>query len=302
MNNQFNLYAHALTGEVSFSNYTGKCEDNLTPLQCYEDMYGRRIPFVSSESLVNSIRDNSKKLGMPINRNRVKNAKSITVDYQESPNPEKYFDDFIRGFMTVEKGAASSSERATLLVGKALGIIPGVEDGDFITKQLKQAPAKTINGGKEEAGMNLLEKEFFNGRFQYEWQIPNVNNIYKDKEKWLKALLESLYAIQPSGGQSSNPCSFTPRTIVFRLTKDICHGETFTIIDDNYIHSELISYLEDNQHKSVANEYYLSGEIVTHLIEKNKYDTLKSNGVNLEKWCEDCFKLIYKDIMKKMKS
>jgi CRISPR-associated protein Cst2 len=97
-----NIFGTVLTEVMPASNYRGDTEDNRSILQKLRYPDGDHTVF-SAEAIRNRLRDMLSEDGQDCNRSRAKNEKELTVRYKEYPNPLKYADDKLFGFLAVNK-------------------------------------------------------------------------------------------------------------------------------------------------------------------------------------------------------
>ncbi|XWK89469.1 MAG: hypothetical protein U7127_05225 [Phormidium sp.] len=97
-----NIFGCVLTPEAPSSNYRGGVEGNLNVLQKlrYED--GDRTIF-SAEAIRNRLREMLREDGFCSNRSRLSSQGQLTVRYEDYPNPLKYIDDRLFGFLALNK-------------------------------------------------------------------------------------------------------------------------------------------------------------------------------------------------------
>src|SRR5260370_40643602 len=106
-----NLFATVLTHSAPTANYRGESELNRTVIQKITD--GRHeYPIVSPEAMRNALREilASSKYGLHPNRERIhptagegEEKQQLAVKYKELPDPVKYADDFLFGYLLAVK-------------------------------------------------------------------------------------------------------------------------------------------------------------------------------------------------------
>src|SRR3954453_19826459 len=106
-----NLFATVLTYPAPSANYRGESELNRTVIQKVTD--GRfDYPIISPEAMRNALREIlAGKYKLPCNRERLPDEEQLAVKFTDYPNPDKYADDFLFGYLV----AASGKERKEIL-------------------------------------------------------------------------------------------------------------------------------------------------------------------------------------------
>ena len=100
------LFATVLTYTAPTANYRGESELNRTVIQKITD--GRfDYPIISPEAMRNALREILKTYGFPCNRERLHDEEQLAVRFESLPNPDKYIDDYMFGYLV----AASASDR-----------------------------------------------------------------------------------------------------------------------------------------------------------------------------------------------
>ena len=105
-----NLFATVLTYTAPTANYRGESEMTRTVIQKVTD--GRfDYPIISPEAMRNALREILAGYGLPCNRTRMHDEDQLAVNFASYPDPDKYVDDFIFGYMI----AASGKDRERIL-------------------------------------------------------------------------------------------------------------------------------------------------------------------------------------------
>ena len=105
------LFGTVVTNIAPSANHTGESELNRSPLQKMIGPDGKPYAYFSSPSLRNGFRETARKIGLPLNRSRVQDANQPTVRMEDYPDPTRYFDDFVFGYLI----AAGQSDRERML-------------------------------------------------------------------------------------------------------------------------------------------------------------------------------------------
>src|SRR6266567_6352388 len=105
-----NLFATVLTYPAPSANYRGESELNRTVIQKVTD--GRfDYPIISPEAMRNALREIlAGKYNLPCNRERLPDEEQLAVRFSDYPDPDKYADDFLFGYLV----AAGSKDRAAI--------------------------------------------------------------------------------------------------------------------------------------------------------------------------------------------
>src|SRR5258708_37942489 len=99
-----NLFATVLTYPAPSANYRGESELNRTVIQKITD--GRfDYPIISPEAMRNALREIlAGKYKLPCNRERLNDEDQLAVRFADYPNPDKYADDFLFGYLVAAGG------------------------------------------------------------------------------------------------------------------------------------------------------------------------------------------------------
>jgi CRISPR-associated protein Cst2 len=100
-----NLFATVLTHPAPTANYRGESELNRTVIQKITD--GRsEYPIVSPEAMRNALREilAGPKYELTMNRSRLHDEEQLAVQYKGYPDPQKYADDFLFGYLIAATG------------------------------------------------------------------------------------------------------------------------------------------------------------------------------------------------------
>lgn len=97
-----NIFGSVLTYEGPSSNYRQGTEGNLNVLQKLRYADGEHTIF-SAEAIRNRLREMLREDNLPANRTRLNSQGQLTVRYEDYPNPLRYFDDKLFGFLALGK-------------------------------------------------------------------------------------------------------------------------------------------------------------------------------------------------------
>lgn len=246
-----NFYASILTHCAPTSNYRGESEANRSVLQKLTAPDGQRYVVVSADSIRNALREMLAARGLPMRRTRIHDGEQLSVHFSDQPNPDKYADDFIFGYMVAEKRAVAKKAEAEpeQIEGeepapKKKAKAPATK-GEIEKKVTNGHPAKRVSilrmnfavatspyaddatlhqspkqeGAIETASSSLLHREVSWTSFQYCFAVDLTAAKTNTQIEWLVALLECIAELAGvSGCHARSYFDFAPRAMVARLT------------------------------------------------------------------------------------
>jgi CRISPR-associated protein Cst2 len=300
-----NLFATVLTHPAPTANYRGESELNRTIIQKIAD--GRHeYPIVSPESMRNALREILAAQGLPSNRKRLQPAagegdekQQLAVSYKDLPDPSKYIDDFIFGYLLAVKGdelKRIGKERgkdfplkrdSVLRMNLAKGLEPYRHVTVFTQSPLFKDNAWKVGG---DGGTNsaLLHRETADTAFQYPFALNGRD--FATQPDWCRALVGALGDLAGVAGNHARSLYFmSPASICVRLTERLAPGYEqyhFTVrrdpaTNDRLYGSKLLTRLLGEGCVLPRNEFFLGGEIVEALSEQDK-KKLNDAGVTLD--------------------
>lgn len=292
-----NLFASVLTYPAPSANYRGESELNRTVIQKVTD---RRFdyPIISPEAMRNALREILAGYGLPCNRERLHDEEQLAVKFEDYPNPDKYVDDFIFGYLV----AAGKSDRAKILkevdrsdftfkrdsvlrMNLAKGLEPYRHNAVFTQSPLAAEGSKYKNATTSA----LLHRETAVTPFQYPFAI-NLNDCSKQPD-WTKKLLKAIGELNGvAGNHARSYFEMAPASIVVRLTNQLVAGyETYgfksvseTADGVRYGFPEVVDGILHEPPDYDANEFYIGGRIVKEMDDAT-IATLKERGVTLDR-------------------
>lgn len=108
-----NIFATVLTYTAPSANYRGESAENRSVIQ--KITKGRfEYPIISPEAIRNALRETILAMGMPCNRQRLKDEEQLAVRFQCYPNADEYADDFFMGWLIATKGRDKEKENLIL--------------------------------------------------------------------------------------------------------------------------------------------------------------------------------------------
>jgi CRISPR-associated protein Cst2 len=306
------LHINAMTGPGLASNYYGDGAANRQVLQKVTKD-GQFYPTVGSGAIRAALREMLADYDVPLNRSRLPTTLTntqISVSFKDIPQPDKYADDFIFGYMLALKNTSFLDEAlkakkiqiaeyqtkrdSVLQVNTAVALNPYAFDV-FLrqSSQVGQAPwvkAKKAGASKPDEKENSEETGRFNSAlfnpevvytaFQYPIALDlseAANN--PTWKRWLRTLVVCIAQMNGVGGNHTRSLyNFEPRSVVVRLTRRLAPGY------------DLYGFKEDGTFPSAVeplaaghmpgNEFYLGGHIIETLTPDQR-QKLEDNKVHL---------------------
>ncbi len=269
-----NLFATVLTYPAPTANYRGESELNRTVIQKITD--GRfDYPIISPEAMRNALREIlAGKYKLPCNRTRLHDEDQLAVRFAEYPNPDKFADDFLFGYLV----AASGKDREK--------IRKEVKRPDFTFKRdsvLRMNLAKALEpyrfnavftqsplSAKDSAYKNaetsaLLHRETAHTGFQYPFALNGED--CRAKPDWVRALLKAVGELSDvAGNHARSYYEMAPASIVLRLTPQLVAGyQTYGFTPDGKFPEVVGGILHEPEPDYPGAEFYIGGKIVKEL-------------------------------------
>jgi CRISPR-associated protein Cst2 len=301
-----NLFATVLTHPAPTANYRGESELNRTVIQKIAD--GRHeYPIVSPESMRNALREILAAQGLPSNRKRLQpvagagdEKQQLAVRYQDLPDPSRYVDDFIFGYLLAVKGdelKRIGKERgkdfplkrdSVLRMNLAKGLEPYRHVTVFTQSPMFHKDNAWKVGGEGGTNSALLHRETADTAFQYPFALNGRD--FAPQPEWCRALVRALGDLAGVSGNHARSLYFmSPASVVIRLTEKLAPGYEqyhFTVRRDpatnERLHgSKLVARLLAENCVLPRGEFLLGGEIVEGLSEADNRK-LADAGVTLD--------------------
>ncbi len=300
-----NLFATVLTHPAPTANYRGESELNRTVIQKIAD--GRHeYPIVSPESMRNALREILAAHDFPVNRRRLQpvagegdEKQQLAVSYRDLPDPEKYIDDFIFGYLLAVKGEELKKigqargrdfplkRDSVLRMNLAKGLEPYRHVTVFTQSPLFKDNAWKVGG---EGGTNsaLLHRETADTAFQYPFALNGHD--FAAKPDWCRALAGALGDLAGVSGNHARSLYFmAPASVVVRVTDRLAPGYEqyhFTVrrdpaTNDRIAGSKLLTRLLAADCVLPRGEFFVGGEIVEQLSDGER-KTLTDAGAVLD--------------------
>ena len=263
---------------------------NRTVIQKIAD--GRHeYPIVSPEAMRNALREILAANGLPTNRKRLQpvagegdEKQQLAVRYQDLPDPTRYIDDFIFGYLLTVKGEELKrigKERgkdfplkrdSVLRMNLAKGLEPYRHVTVFTQSPMFAKDNAWKVGGEGGTNSALLHRETADTAFQYPFALNGRD--FAAKPDWCRALVKALGDLSGVSGNHARSLYFmAPASVVVRLTDRLAPGYEqyhFTVRRDpatnDRVHgSKLLGRLLAEDSVLPRNEFLLGGEIVEML-------------------------------------
>jgi CRISPR-associated protein Cst2 len=291
-----NLFATVLTYPAPSANYRGESELNRTVIQKITD--GRfDYPIISPEAMRNALREiigseeYRKQFNTLCNRERLNDEDQLAVRFREYPNPDKYADDFLFGYLV----AASGKDREK--------IRKEIKRPEFTFKRdsvLRMNLAKALEpyrfnavftqsplAGKDSAYKNaetsaLLHRETAHTAFQYPFALNGED--CKAKPDWARALLKAIGELSDvAGNHARSYYEMAPASVVVRLTSQLVAGyQTYGFTPDGMFPEVIGGILHDPAPDYPGKEFFIGGKIVKDMPDADA-KKLADRGVTLDR-------------------
>lgn len=291
------LFATVLTYAAPTANYRGESELNRSVIQKITD--GRfDYPIISPEAMRNALREILNRYGLPCNRERLHDEEQLAVRFESLPDPEKYVDDFLFGYLV----AASSADRKKMLekIGKdrskeAAGRFTFKRDSVLrmnLAKALEpyrfnsvftQSPLSTKDSAyKNSDSSALLHRETTHTAFQYPFALNG--NDCATQPAWTKALLKAIGELSGvAGNHARSYFEMAPASIVIRLSEQLVAGyQTYGFQVDGSFPEVVNGILREPTPDYPGKEFFIGGKIVKDMPEA-VVKNLESKGVMLDR-------------------
>lgn len=271
-----NLFATVLTYAAPSSNYRGESEENRTIMQKIT-RGSKEYTIISPEAMRNALRE-ILALNTPCNRSRLHNEDQLAVEFKEFPNPDKYADDFLFGYMVADPKAVKENKGrpakrdSVFRMNMAVSLTPYRFNATF-----HQSPKNAGNSPfQNSANSALLHREVSHTAYQYPFALAQAD--CQAKPDWTRALLKGIAELaNVAGGHARSYYEMAPASIVARLTPSLVAGYDTYGFDEKGGFAELKRI---NQNDLPGDEFWIGGEIVRQMGEEERA-ALASQGVRL---------------------
>lgn len=279
-----NLFATVLTYPAPSANYRGESEMNRTVIQKITD--GRfDYPIISPEAMRNALREILKTYGLPCNRERQHDEDQLAVRFADYPDPDKYADDHLFGYLVAASGKDREKIRKEIAEKRSkkaadgftfkrdsvlrMNLAKALEPYRF-NAVFTQSPLSAKDSAYKNADTSaLLHRETAHTAFQY--PIALSGDDCKAKPDWVKSLLKAVGELsEVAGNHARSYFEMAPASIVVRLTQQLVAGyqtygfRTIKKPDGEEFHlfPEVIDGILHAPPDYVGSEFYIGGKII----------------------------------------
>jgi len=289
-----NIFATILTYPAPSANYRGESEQNRSVIQ--KVTQGRfEYAIMSPEAMRNALREMLRCYGLQCNRERLHNEEQLAVSFEDYPDPDKYADDFLFGYMVAkreqvpkkvisQRGGFQFKRDSVLRMNLAKALQPYRHDAVFTQSPLT---VKNPNSPWQNATTSApLHREMSLTAFQYPFAI-NLNDCCsedssqeKKRKEWLRYLLKGISELNGvAGNHARSYFEMAPASIVIRLSDSVVAGyDTYGFREDGSFPEVVDGILHDDY---PGKEFYFGGQIVKQALDDCVKKQLEEKSVNL---------------------
>jgi CRISPR-associated protein Cst2 len=286
-----NLFATVLTYPAPSANYRGESELNRTIIQKITD--GRfDYPIISPEAMRNALREIlACKYRLPCNRVRLNDEDQLAVRFAEYPNPDKFADDFLFGYLVAASG--KDREKIRKEVNRSdftfkrdsvlrMNLAKALEPYRF-NAVFTQSPLSVKDSAYKNAETSaLLLRETAHTAFQYPFALNGDD--CKAKPDWVRAMLKAIGELADvAGNHARSYYEMAPASVVIRLTPQLVAGyQTYGFSLDGTFPEVVEGILHDPTPDYPGAEFYIGGRIVKDMT-ADWTKRLSDRGVTLDR-------------------
>jgi len=291
------LFGTVLTYTAPTANYRGESELNRTVIQKITD--GRfDYPIISPEAMRNALREILKTYGFPCNRERLHDEEQLAVKFESLPDPDKYIDDFMFGYLIAASAADRKKFRETIAKDRSkkaadaftfkrdsvlrMNLAKALEPYRF-NSVFTQSPLSAKDSAYKNSDTSaLLHRETSHTAFQYPFAL-NGNDCAPQSD-WTKALLKAIGELSGvAGNHARSYFEMAPASIVARLSNQLVAGyQTYGFQVDGSFPEVINGILRDPKPDYPGSEFYIGGKIVKDMTDGD-IKKLESRGVTLDR-------------------
>jgi CRISPR-associated protein Cst2 len=285
------IFGTVVSNVAPAANHTGESELNRSPLQKMIGPDGKPYAYFSSSSLRNGFRETARKAGMPLNRSRVKDANQPTVRMSDYPDPERYFDDFVFGYM-IAVGPAKKEAMLTEIAKKRRSADGFSFKRDSVLRMnyatalspyrfdttLSQSPYQEGPWRNDETS-SLLHREVSLSAFQYPFSLEVEPFINAGQPDWGRKTLDLIGQLsEVAGNHARTLFTFDPASIVVRVTdRQVSGYEPYGFTSSEAFPNLVGDLVTDDL---PGKEFWLGGRLVK-VLQKEQTEALTAQGVRL---------------------
>lgn len=299
-----NLFGTVLTYTAPTANYRGESAENRSVIQKIT-LARHEYAIISPEALRNALRETLRTLGLPWNRERLRDEEQLAVRFTDFPDHERFADDFFMGWMIAagandrqqirnrlqESGrdvAKFSFKRDSIVrMNMAVALQPYRHDSVFT-----QSPLHMNSPWQNADSSQLLHRETAYTAFQYPFAL-NIEEC-REKASWTRKLLEAIGQLNDvAGNHARSYFEMAPASIVIRLTEQLVAGyDTYGFrMDDHEKHElpEIVEGIKQGDYPGI--EFYLGGKLVKDMNSADE-EVLEQMGTHLERNPQKLLKVV----------
>ena len=301
-----NLFATVLTYPAPSANYRGESELNRTVIQKITD--GKfDYPIISPEAMRNALREIlAGEYRLPCNRERLNDEDQLAVRFADYPDPDRYADDYLFGYLVAASGKDREKMRKELVAKRGqpaadafrfkrdsvlrMNLAKALEPYRF-NAVFTQSPLSAKDSAYKNAETSaLLHRETAHTAFQYPFALAGSDCAAKPD--WVRALLKAVGELaNVAGNHARSYYEMAPASIVVRLTPQLVAGyQTYGFHtergkdggESHKLPEVTAGILQEPTPDYPGAEFYLGGKIVKDM-DAEQLDRLGKAGVTLDR-------------------
>lgn len=274
--NEPNVFATLLTYAAPSANYHGEGDDTRKVLQKIKKN-DHDYTVISPESMRSALREMLAQVDPELcNRKRLHDKDQLAVEFREFPNPDKYADDFLFGYLVTNKKLRDQNRGklvkrdSVFRLNIAVALTPYRHGTVFF-----QSPQSPLSESKDSA---LLHREIAHTAYQYPFALAGADCRQGKGPQWTPILLDLIGQMsRVAGGGTNSFYEMAPKSIVARLTPQLVSGFDTYGFDERGGFPELTRI---NANDLPGEEFWIGGEIVRSLQTQDQ-ERLQDEGAHL---------------------
>ncbi len=296
-----NLFASILTNSAPSANYRGESQNNRMTLQRITK--GRfEYAVISPEAVRNALRETLRRYAtagdgaIALNRERLHNEDQLAVRFNDYPDPTRYADDFLFGYMVADRKQIPSvvlktrsdfqfKRDSVIRTNMAVALEPYRHDA-----LLTQSPLTIKNESapwQNATSSALLNRETSVTAFQYPFALNLDDCDLSDdaggnlRRRWLRALLRAVSELTGvAGNHARSYFPMQPASIVIRMTNRLTPDfDLYGYQPDGSVPDLVGSLLTGGL---PGDEFILAGDLVRKVLTAEERAALVARGVTLD--------------------
>jgi CRISPR-associated protein Cst2 len=259
-------------------------------------------PIISPEAMRNALREIlARKYELPCNRERLHDEDQLAVRFSDYPDPDRYADDFLFGYLVAASGKDREKIRkeiASQRNKKAAEAFTFKRDSVLRMNLAKALEPYRFNAvftqsplsAKDSAYKNAETSALLHTAFQYPFAL--CGDDCQTKADWVRALLKAVGELSDvAGNHARSYFEMAPASIIVRLTPQLVAGyQTYGFRIEKksegrelHVFPEVIDgILHEPNPDYPASEFYLGGKIVKDMGPESE-ERLRGSGVTLDR-------------------